>query len=204
MGPLVARWNDAFRDPVNVSLRRPEQLPSDHVAELIRRNDIESLQDLTNEERVALASHVQRYGHMAYGRVPNPPPVPAPAVGRPFRVTDDNRYDAESIEETLIDAMNDGQASVRDRIAVFERHINALAQGVEALEDIVPQPLEEWINPEGLRFELMRRMQINIEYWRRSLQLDDDDAPQQFAKGGRVTHAPTIDDMRYELMMRRV
>jgi hypothetical protein len=68
----------------------------------------------------------------------------------------------------------------------------------------VPQPFEEWNNPEGLRFELMRRFQQERDSLQQMIEEEDDDeAPQQFARGGRVTHIPTIDDMRYELMMRR-
>jgi len=127
----------------------------------------------------------------------------APVVGQPSRVSDDNRADAADIMHTLEETMDDIDLSSHDRIAQLEDHIASLSRGVEGLEDIVPVDPDDWPNPPGLRDELMRLMQNEVNRLRRELGLDDDEEPQHFAKGGRVTHTPTVDSMRYELMMRR-
>jgi len=133
-----------------------------------------------------------------------PPARQAPAVGRPLHVTQTNRGDADAIFSTIWETMDDGQLSMQDRVDEFDGYLDELSRGVEGLEDIVPQPFEEWNNPEGLRFELMRRFQQERDALQQMIEEEDDDEePQQFARGGRVTHIPTIDDMRYELMMRR-
>jgi hypothetical protein len=202
---LVRTLHDVIRNPrMNDHLHDARWMSTDHVVRLIRDNDVESLQGLTDEERAALASHIQIVGHMPHELAPQAPAPQAPAVGRPFHVTQMNRDDAAGIFDTITDTMDDGQLSMYERVEEFDGYIDQLSRGVEALEDIVPQPYDEWDNPEGLRFELMRRFQQERDSLQQMIEEEgDDEEPQQFAKGGRVTHIPTTDDMRYELMMRR-
>ena len=201
---LVNALHDVIRNPrMNDHLHDARWMSTEHVVRLIRDNDVESLQGLTDEERAALASHIQLVGHMPQAPAPQAP-APQPAVGRAFHVTQMNLDDASGIFDTITETMDDGQLSMRDRVDEFDGYLDQLSRGVEALEDIVPQPFEEWNNPQGLRFELMRRFQQERDSLQQMIEEEgDDDEPQQFAKGGRVTHTPTTDDMRYELMMRR-
>lgn len=210
---LVNALHDVIRNPrMNDHLHDARWMSTEHVVRLIRDNDVESLQGLTDEERAALASHIQLVGHMPQAPAAQPPAIDRalrlpPNIGRPFHVTQMNRDDADAIFSTITETMDDGQLSMQDRVDEFVGYIDVLARGVEGLEDIVPQPFEEWNNPEGLRFELMRRFQQERDSLQQMIidegEYDDDDEPQQFAKGGRVIHTPTTDDMRYELMMRR-
>jgi hypothetical protein len=172
-GSMIRRRNDIYGGAtVNLDNYSPFAL------EILRRDVVDSL-----------------------NAAPQAPAPQAPAVGRPFHVTEDNRNDAASIMGTLEEMMDEGDLSSHDRIAQLEDHIASLARGVEGLEDVVPMDPDEWNNPEGLRFELMRLMQNEVDRIRR--ERGDDEEPQHFAKGGRVTHTPTVDSMRYELMMRR-
>jgi len=207
---LYIELNEALQNAQDEGSIELQHMPDEAIAQLIENDEIGVFDDLTDAERQSLAQYVRDNGI----REPNNPapqapapqaPAPqAPAVGRPFRVTRTNRNDATGIIDTITDNMDDGGLSMQERVDEFDGYLDMLARGVEGLEDIVPQPYEEWNNPEGLRFELMRRFQEERDALQQMIEEEgDDEEPQQFAKGGRVTHTPTTDDMRYELMMRR-
>jgi hypothetical protein len=197
---LYIELNEALQNAQDEGSIELQHMPDEAIAQLIENDEIGGFDDLTDVERQSLAQYIRDNGI----REPNNPARQAPAVGRPLHVTQTNRGDADAIFSTITETMDDGQLSMQDRVDEFDGYLDVLSRGVEGLEDIVPQPFEEWNNPEGLRFELMRRFQQERDSLQQMIEEEgDDEEPQHFAKGGRVTHIPTTDDMHYELMMRR-